>query len=141
MNISTKINAIKNLVKETRNMAQVETPIKNYFSNGVYAREMTIPKDTLLVGKIHKTRHLNILSKGSCTVATAARTFYIESPHTFESIEGEQKVIYAHEDLVWTTIHVTDKTNLSDIEKECIADDYDQELINNLIGGIKCLGV
>ena len=45
--------------------------VKHYFSPKdekygccTYAREMFIPKGTLIIGKIHRHQHLNIISKG-----------------------------------------------------------------------------
>ena len=37
--------------------------VKHYFSQGVYARELIIPKDTIVIGHLHKYQQLNILKK------------------------------------------------------------------------------
>lgn len=148
-NLATKnglmfnINNITNLVDTMKTMPQLDAPVKHHFSKGVYAREIFMPKDMLIVGKIHKTRHLNIVSQGECTVVTPTRRIKIKAPFTFESLEGEQKVVYMHSDVIWTTIHLTEETDLAKIEKECIAEDYDEQIINSLIeslGGTLCLG-
>ena len=139
--ISNRINTIGELAEQLKKLPQLDAPVKHHFSKGVYAREIFMPKGMLIVGKIHKTKHLNIVSKGKCSIVTSARTFEIEAPYTFESVAGEQKVVYMHEDTVWTTIHVTSETNLDKIEEECIAEDYDETLVNKLIGDMKCLGV
>jgi hypothetical protein len=142
-NVETKINNIKKLVNTMKVMPQLDAPVKHHFSKGVYAREIFMCKDMLIVGKIHKTRHLNIISQGKCTVVTPTRRLEIEAPYTFESFEGEQKVVYMHEDVIWTTIHLTEETNLAKIEEQCIAEDYDEQLIDTLIesfGGTRCLG-
>lgn len=143
MNIQKNISSIKNLVSYMEKLPQLDAPVKHHFSKGVYAREIFMPKGMLIVGKIHKTRHLNIISQGRCTVKTTARKLTIQAPFTFESIEGEQKVVYMHEDVVWTTIHLTNETDLAKIEEECIANEYDETIINKLVssfGGVKCLG-
>lgn len=137
------INSIKNLVSAMKKLPQLDAPVKHHFSKGVYAREIFMPKGMLIVGKIHKTRHLNIISQGKCTVKTTARQLTIQAPFTFESVEGEQKVVFMHEDVVWTTIHLTNETDLAKIEEECIANEYDESIINELVnsfGGVKCLG-
>jgi len=141
--VKNNINSIKDLVNRMEKLPQLDAPVKHHFSKGVYAREIFMPKGMLIVGKVHKTRHLNIISQGRCTVKTTVRKLTIQAPFTFESVEGEQKVVFMHEDVVWTTIHLTNETNLAKIEEECIAREYNESLINELVssfGGVKCLG-
>lgn len=104
---------------------QVEVPIVNHFSKDVYAREMFVPRGTFLVGKIHKYQNLNIISKGEVSFISIDGAVRVKAPHTFVGSPGAKRVIYAHEDTVWTTIHGTDETNVSRIEDEFIATDYE----------------
>ena len=39
-------------------------PVVHHFAPGVYARELTMAAGLIVLGKIHKTRHLNIITKG-----------------------------------------------------------------------------
>jgi hypothetical protein len=98
--------------------------VKHIFAPGCYAREMTIPKGTLIIGKIHKHAHLNIISKGCVRVATEFGPSFFEAPYTFVSEVGTKRAVYALEDVVWTTIHVTEETDLGKIEDYVIAKDY-----------------
>jgi len=134
--VNNNINSITSLVSHMKQLPQLEAPVKHHFSKGVYAREMHMPKGMLLVGKIHKTRHLNIISQGKCIVVTATRRLEVEAPYTFESYEGEQKVGYMLSDVVWTSIHLTESTDLAVIEKECIAEEYDEQLVKSLVNSI-----
>lgn len=141
--VNTRISDIANLANVMKDMPQLDAPVKHHFSEGVYAREIFMPEGMLIVGKIHKTRHLNIVSQGKCTVVTSARKLEIEAPFTFESLAGEQKVVFMHTDVVWTTIHLTEETDLAKIEEHCIADSYDDQLVETLLNSmedIKCLG-
>ena len=141
--VNNRINSITSLVSHMKQFPQAIPPVKHHFSKGVYAREIFMPKDMLVVGKIHKTRHLNIISQGKCLVVTPTRQIEIEAPFTFESAEGEQKVVYMLSDVIWTTIHLTESTDLAVIEDECIAEEYDEQLVNSLInslGGAQWLG-
>ena len=101
--------------------------ITHHFAPGVYAREMFMPAGCLITGKIHKTEHLNMLSQGKVSVSNKGESIIMEAPHTFVSPVGTKRAIYAHEDSTWTTIHVTDLTDPDQIEKEVIAENY-QEL-------------
>lgn len=111
------------------------TPIDGKYGCCTYAREMTIPAGTLIIGKIHRHEHLNIISKGKVAVSTEFGTKYLEAPCTFVSEVGLKRAVIAEEDTIWTTIHLTDKCGeeyLSEIEDEVIAPSY--EALNNLIG-------
>ncbi len=110
-----------------------ECPVIHRFTNGCYIREILMPAGTRIIGKIHATEHFNILLTGKVTVVTAEGTEHIVAPYTFVSKAGVQKVVIIHEDCVWQTVHVTDKTDLDEIEKEVIVEDYDQLLIDGLL--------
>ena len=105
-----------------------ELPVFHHFAPGVYAREMHIPAGMLVTGKVHKTTHLNIVSAGELTVWTEEGMKRIRAPYTFVSQPGTKRVGLAHEHTVWTTIHVTEQTDLAKIEEEVI------EPSDNLVG-------
>lgn len=110
-----------------------DCPVVHRFTKGCYLREIFMPKGTRIIGKIHATEHFNILLKGKVTVLTAEGVDEITAPHTFVSKAGVQKVVYIHEDCIWQTVHVTDKTDLDEIEKEVVVEGYDQLLVDGLI--------
>jgi quercetin dioxygenase-like cupin family protein len=136
-----KVTALEN---EMRKYEQIEIPVKHYFSQGVYAREITIPKDCILTGKIHKYTQLNILSKGEMTVVTENGTVRVKAPFTIVSPPGTKRAAIAHEECVWTTIHGTDETDVEKIEKIFIAKDENDylEFTKSLLHEekTKCLG-
>lgn len=101
---------------------------RHHFAKGLYAREIFIPKGTLLTGKIHKHEHLNIISKGDISVLTEAGPQRIKAPFTIVSMPGTKRVGYAHEDTVWTTIHATTETDVEKIEAELMSASYDEYL-------------
>lgn len=126
------IDKISALANSMRSLPQVEAPVEHTFLNGVYIRKIFMPKGMVIVGKIHKTQHLNIISKGSCLVVTPTRKFKVTAPCAFTSYPGEQKVVYMLEDVVWATTHNTESTDLKVIEKSCIAKSYNNELLQQL---------
>ena len=105
-----------------------EPLVEHFFAPGVYVRQMFIPKDMVVVGKIHKTRHVSIISCGKVSVTTENGTETIKGPYTFINEPGEKRAVYAHEDTIWTTVHPTDETDLKKIESEVIAKDYSELL-------------
>lgn len=108
---------------EMLKMPQVPMNEKHYFSQGVYAREITIPKGTVLTGKIHKYPQLNILSKGELSVLTEDGIKRVKAPFTVVSPAGTKRIAFAHEESVWTTIHGTEENDVEKIEKRFIAQD------------------
>lgn len=122
---------------ESGEMAEQDCPVTHRFSPGLYLREILMPKGTRIIGKIHATEHFNVVLTGSCTVITAEGREEITAPHTFISKAGVQKVVIVHEDCQWQTLHVTDKTDINEIEKDVIVEDYDQLLIDGLLNSAK----
>lgn len=107
----------------------VELPVKHYFSQGVYARELFIPKGTVLTGKIHKYQQLNIMSQGEMSVLTDEGIKRVKAPFTIVSPPGTKRVAYAHEDTIWTTIHGTEETEVEKIEEKFIAQSEEEYLL------------
>jgi hypothetical protein len=109
------------LVRELAKVEQVECPLKHYFAPGVYLREIFMPAGSIIIGKIHKTEHFNLIERGRCTLYHEdGRQELLEAPHTFVSKAGVQKVLHIHEDMVWRTIHVTEETDLERLEAQLI---------------------
>lgn len=96
----------------------VELPIRHYFANGIYAREMYVPAGVTLTGAVHKTTHLCILSKGHVHVATEDGVVELIAPATLVAQPGAKRAIHAVEDSVWTNIHATTETDLDKLVEE-----------------------
>lgn len=105
------------------------SPIDETYGCCTYAREMFIPKGTLIIGKIHRHQHLNFIQKGKVSVATEFGVKYLEAPCTFVSEVGLKRVVVAEEDTIWVTVHMTKYDNESDLDKiedEVIASTYNE---------------
>jgi|JI9StandDraft_1071089.scaffolds.fasta_scaffold170722_2 hypothetical protein len=105
---------------------QIECPVTHHFAPGAYGREILLPKGSLVVGKIHKHSHINVISKGRVSVITETGRKELSAPCTFVSDVGTKRAVYAHEDTVWTTIHVSNETDLEKLEDDIIAKSYDE---------------
>jgi len=117
--IFRKVDALETSINE---LPAVEIPVTHHFSKNVYAREIFIPKGTVLTGKIHKYANLNIMSQGEMSVLMEDGTVQrIKAPFTVVSPPGTRRVAYAHENTVWTTIHGTDETDVDAIETQFVA--------------------
>lgn len=120
-----KIFAAEAFMKE---MPQVEIPVQHYFSQGVYAREITIPAGVTLTGEIHKFKQLNILSKGRMKVYTEDGIVEVEAPFTVVSPPGTKRIAHTLTECVWTTIHGTEETDVEIIKSQFIAKDENEWL-------------
>lgn len=102
-------------------------PLKHSFADGIYVREIFIPKGMLLTGKIHRHEHPNFLMQGKVTVITEAGGLQtLEAPLSMISPAGTKRVVYAHEDTIWITVHRTDKRDIDEIERDLVVLSYDQ---------------
>lgn len=96
--------------------------IRNYINGGVYAREMTAPAGIVITGKIHLHDHINILSKGEISVMTDTGMMRVKAPFVIESKAGIKRIGYTHSEVVWTSIHASNKTEIHDLENELFSD-------------------
>lgn len=101
-------------------MEQVEIPPIHHFADGLYGREILIPKGTVLTGKVHRGEHLNFLMKGDITVWTEDGMKRLQAPAVIISKPGTKRVGYAHEDTIWITVHASHETDLAQLEAELI---------------------
>lgn len=109
-----------------RQFEQMYLPLTHTFAPGAYGRTIILPKGCMVVGKIHKHAHLNIVSKGRVSVVTEFGRMDIEGPHVFTSQPGTKRALYVHEECVWTTVHLTNETDLEKIEDEIISKTYEE---------------
>jgi len=107
-------------------------PLKHSFAPGVYVREIFIPKGVLIVGKIHKHDHPNFLLQGKVLVITEEGKRILTAPMSMISKAGTKRIVVALEDTVWTTVHVTNETDLEKIEDHVIAKTYED--LDNFLG-------
>lgn len=102
-------------------------PLVHKFAEGVYVREISIPKGYVLTGKIHKHSHPNFLMKGEVIVVTeSGGQEHLKAPLSIISQPGTKRAILALEDTVWITVHATNETDLEKIEDYVIAKSFEE---------------
>lgn len=103
-------------------LPSVEVPVTHTYAPGIYIRQVIIPKNTMLTSMEHLTEHPFTISKGIISVTsdnegsvTYRAPFHgITKPHT-------RRALFAHEETVWTTYHITDLTDPLEIGKQILA--------------------
>ena len=109
------------MLQDGVNLGADYCPVEHFFAEGSYGRQITMPKGLVVVGKIHKHSHVNVISQGHVMVFTEHDGLYeLKAPCTFVSKPGTKRVVLMLEETIWTTVHVTTSTNLADIEREVI---------------------
>jgi hypothetical protein len=101
---------------------QVECNIDHHFSDGIYSRTMKVPAGTFVIGKVHRFKTLNIMSKGKALIYTGndQPAKEINAPFTFVSNPMERKMAFFLEDSEWINIHPTNEIDLKKIEEKFI---------------------
>ena len=110
-------------------------PIRHFFMDGVYVREMTMYKDTVVIGAIHKHLHMCFLLTGKITVTNEEGTIDHIAPCFIVSTPGIKRVLYAHEDSIWYNTHKnpSDTEDVGKLEQDIVAISYKEyeEYIKN----------
>ncbi len=85
---------------------EIDLPLEHAFLPGLYVRTIFMPAGTLLTSKIHKTKHPYVITKGSVSVwIDGVGWERLEAGHRGVTLPGTRRVLYIHEDCVWTTYH------------------------------------
>ena len=111
-------------------VANTINPLKHTFADGLYIREIFMPKGQIISTGIHKKEHTYFILKGKVSVLTENGIEQFKAPYNGITQPGTKRLIYIHQDTIWTTVHATDKNNVEDVMKEIIAEDFDDPLIS-----------
>ena len=125
------IDVVRDVQQQIAENAElIDVPVEHHFAPGVYMRQMNAKAGTLVVSKMHRTEHMNILLTGSLTVATENGIELLTAPLVIKSMPGTKRIGYFHEDSSWITAHPTGETDLELIEQQVIVpdDEIDQFL-------------
>lgn len=118
-------------------------PLKHKFAEGMYVREIFIPKGMLVIGKIHRKSNPIFVMKGDISIFSEEGSKRFKGGDYLISQPGAKRVGYANEDTAWVEVFATNETNLEKLETELIVKNYaeltqnEQKFINEVT---KCLG-
>jgi hypothetical protein len=107
MNLEKNISAkVDRLQFELGKMPQADMPLRHWFTPGLYVREISMPKGAIVISRVHRTEHPFVISKGSVSVLDEhGQVTHYNAPHTGVTKPGARRVLYIHEDCIWTTFH------------------------------------
>ena len=133
MNVQkSMINSILSMEQALEDVDDFSQEATHVFAPGAYARTLLLPKGSLVVGKMHRHAHINIISYGAVCVATYEGVERKSGHSVFTSPPDVKRCVYAEEDTCWTTIHLTEETDLGKIEAEVIIEDGSDEFLSKI---------
>jgi len=102
--------------------------VEHFFAPSVYGRKMFIPAGHVIVGKIHKHAHLNVITRGLIKVVTEFGDELYEGPRIWISEPGTKRAVYALQDTEWLTIHpnLDETRDLEALEEYVIAESFEK---------------
>jgi len=102
-----------------------ECPLIHRFTPGMYIREIFMPKDTILTTLLHLTTHPFFVLQGDVSVYyNGIPTQRYKAPYTGITEAGTRRMLFTHEDTIWTTCHVTDLTDPDEIIESITSRDF-----------------
>ena len=90
--------------------------ITHYFSDKLYAKEMRIPADTVILNHTHSFSHLSVLAQGQVAVLRGQEIDIVNAPACIEIRAGLTHGVKAITDCVWFCIHATDEKDPSKVD-------------------------
>ena len=98
-----------------------EFPVVNRFTPGLYSRELRLPRGAMVITMVHKTEHQFIVSAGKVWVwSPGEKKILIEAPYHGVTKPGTVRLAQVEEDLVWTTFHPTNETDVKKLEEQLV---------------------
>jgi len=114
------MGCISELHKVMEGTFKIDLGVVHNFSDGLYAKQMVIPKGYVVGQHAHKYSHLSILAKGKVIVKTNEAEKEYAAPACLEIKKGVNHAIEALEDTVWFCVHATDETDIAKIDEVLI---------------------
>lgn len=100
-----KVQKLQQAIAEELPCYDVEELTSHLFCDGLYARALFIPKDTVVVGKMHAQENFFFLASGEMSITTDTEVIRIKAPFIAVTKPGSKRVGYAHTDSLTYNFH------------------------------------
>jgi hypothetical protein len=110
----------------------VDCPVTHKFTPNLYTREIFIPKNTILTSLLHLTTHPFFILQGDVSVwyhDTPVQRY--KAPYSGITKAGTRRLLYTHEDTIWSACFVTTLTDPEAIADEIMARDFNPHIDKN----------
>jgi quercetin dioxygenase-like cupin family protein len=112
---------VNDVVSQIAGRFDADPMIEHHFSDGLYAKQMVIPKGYLAATHKHNFSHLSILAQGQVIVRTDSGSKFYLAPACIEIKANEHHTIEALQDCVWYCVHATDEKDEDKIDAVLIS--------------------
>lgn len=112
-----------------------EIPSRHYSVNGLFVREIKVPKGVIVTGVEYKKDAILIIAKGSGTIFTMNGPVEVKAPFVVANHPGSKQMGYTAEEVVLLAVYPTNETDVNKVLEEFT-------VVNNaseLYGGAKGL--
>lgn len=118
--VRSKILELEDKIKA---MPQIIPPVRHLFSGGIYAREIFLPKNTILTGRMYLIDHIDLMLFGDITVTNDDGPKRLTGYNVLPGIAGKKRAGMVHEDTLWITFcAVEEETEEYYLERVAIED-------------------
>jgi quercetin dioxygenase-like cupin family protein len=107
---------VERLESELRKFPQLQIEPEHTFGPGFYARTLKLPAGTVLTGKVHKTEHIFMVTRGDITVVTDDGVRTVSAGHQAVCRPGMKRAGICHTEVWCTNVHITSETDLDKLE-------------------------
>lgn len=104
-------------------LPQPDFSLVNWFADGLYGRQVTMKRGSFLTSKIHLKEHFAFILTGDISVWTDQDHQRIKAPKIIVTQPGTKRVLLAHEDTTWVTVHATNAKTQEEAEAELVSND------------------
>lgn len=124
-----KMAEVEQLMKGV-NEPPPQTATQHHFADcGIYARETFLPRDSVVMGKIHRYSTINFITMGVVKAVNPEQpeqSQIMKAPYTFVSPAGSKRCVAALTDCIWITVHQAETQDLGELEEQLIIKDYSE---------------
>jgi len=100
-------------------------PLQQDLTNGLYTREVFMPKGTLVVSFIHKQDHPSFVLEGEASVLLDdGQIVKYKQGDKIMTKTGTQRVLFMHEDTRWVCVYRTNAKTFLEAEKDVYTNDF-----------------
>lgn len=96
---------------------QIHVEPEHRFAEGLYARTLTMPKDTVWASRVHLHENFAFILKGSCIVVSENGSELITAPYAMKTEKGTKRLLRIIEECTWVTVHAKPDELGEDIEQ------------------------
>jgi hypothetical protein len=106
---AARLDNIEQLESRMLALPQIEMPVIERFINGMYTREIVIPRGALLTGRVWKNDYVDIMLEGDILIAIPSGTSRLTGANVCDGKAGRKRAGYAFRDTHWITVQRADQ--------------------------------